>query len=202
MNYEKILKCVGSSTGGYGQRNTSDVSWEWFKKDAMAATKAGETYRVTISTEVSKRWLRRQYILAIDCDSAFDKDRAVFFLENQCKYETAVIESSPDHYWIITNHVGSLSEVTKIMGQVPGADEYHTECSARTGILFRGTPKIDRPASFIPYFELETFGTGEVAEWYAAFKQYFQGDFFHQLRVERANFILDSQEKDEESADF
>jgi hypothetical protein len=91
----------------------------------------------TIGTKIGFR----KWILALDCDSPEARSQAQEDLESRTTgYVT--FESSPGHYWIIVDYVGSLKKCLWKMGTIPGVDpQYKTYCKNMKGIFLRSWTK-------------------------------------------------------------
>lgn len=137
---------------------------------------------------------RARVILAVDCDSVADRDRALRFIHNVLGYQTYVVASSPDHFWIFTDYVGKPVQVVDLMRTIPGADSNHiTSSRYADGPIFRAWPKTATLA--YPAFPKlpATFSKDDrVLKWLSAFQEYYKGDFYRELVSEKAR-------KDEET---
>lgn len=100
----------------------------------------------TFSTKIGFR----KWVLALDCDSEADKDVAVLELGLQ-KLGFKAFQSSPNHYWIITNYVASHKKCLEKMKTIPGVDpSFKHFCYGMKGIYIRAFPK----NAFLPSLEI------------------------------------------------
>lgn len=124
-------------------------------------------FRVLISTQVAESSL---HLLALDCDSREDVGKAVQDL-NVRGIGYALIESSPFHFWIITDFIGSVSECISVMNNITGTHSEYITWARRQGDLFlRAFPRNGfRPILGEISFRLSC---GKAFEWFKAFSGY------------------------------
>lgn len=83
-----------------------------------------------------------QFVPIVDADSKDHLEKARDYL-SLLGIETAVIESSPGHYWIIMDRVRPFSDAINLMKQIPfNDDRYIKLCeSCRSMVVLRAFPK-------------------------------------------------------------
>ena len=96
--------------------------------------------KCVISTQV-KGWIRKKYLLVLDCDNFANKESVLEELRLlQIGYK--VFTSSQDHYWIVTDFIGSIKKCLIIMKCIPGVDSQFIKCCETYGkIILRAFPK-------------------------------------------------------------
>lgn len=130
---------------------------------------------IYVSTELPKKhWYQiyRQHILNLDCDSEVDMLRAVEDLK-KLNITYCRIQSTPGHYWIVCDKIGSISELYKFALNIAGVDRnYLYGTIDKRKFIIRAYPKKTIPL-FIDSF---TVGSIEFKEWLAEFKRYWSSE--------------------------
>lgn len=90
---------------------------------------------------------RETVFLAVDCDSDASAIVAAHCLCMEGIHYVQV-ESSPGKSWLITDYVGTHSEVQQVLSRTVGADKKFVQKSADTGINIRATVRLDAVPSF------------------------------------------------------
>jgi len=139
------------SDGGYGSIKCYKYDYkklmEEMRKKCIKAASTTESHFLSgnISTLVVKKfWGRNQYLFAIDCDSPEARDMAISEFDTILgeKVPYAIIESTPNKYWIITEHIGSWKECIGKMRLIPGIDtNFINFCAKHKRIMLRAYPK-------------------------------------------------------------
>jgi hypothetical protein len=139
--------------------------------------------RTIISTQCTQKfWSDNLHVLAVDCDSVEAKDKAVNQLSLQ--YAVDVVESSPEHFWVITDQVGTWKETALSLQRVDGADKDFVSISlAHQKITFRAFPKqIDfSQIHAYPRMGTKVFHAGLSRDWLTLFRAYYTSKSFRAL---------------------
>lgn len=122
------------------------------------------------------------HVLVLDCDSEEAYVAACRYLY-LCKIGYCPIMSSPNHYWIVTDVVGSISDINNIARHIPGVDKLHVVYNdSRYYISIRAYPKkvtIDGLCiTCVPTFSSDNHSlTNQLSiEWLQKFKEYWNSD--------------------------
>lgn len=156
---------------------------------ALAAATESYTSFITASTCVSWRYTPRKlakHIMVLDCDSLDNMIAACRTLKiDNIGY--VVIESSPHHYWVVTNYIGNITDVTDRMSGIPGTDLNHMRLSrARGHISIRATPQVRS----IPSFPSDISVLHKtVRRWYLRFKSNFD---LHAERIQQTLILSEA----------
>ena len=92
-------------------------------------------FRGLVSTQVAESNQYTLHLLALDCDSREDTEKAIRDL-NVRGIGYSLIESSPFHFWIITDFIGSVSECLSVMDNIKGTHSEYITWTRRQGYLF------------------------------------------------------------------
>lgn len=129
----------------YGAYSAKDILKEVPEDQVGTALKnqyLGNKLGIVLSSQVSGWWIfRKKWLLVLDCDSLVDKEKT---LDELCLLgiKFKVIQSSPLHYWVVTNYIGSFKKCMLIMSAIPGVDKNFIEfCDKYEKIVLRVFPK-------------------------------------------------------------
>jgi hypothetical protein len=156
-----------------------------------------QNLKCVISTQVSGWWkFRRRWILVLDCDSFSDKEKAVEELRLlSIKYK--VFLSSPNKYWIVTNHIGSLRSCINFMQCIPGVDrEFVACCEKFERVIIRAFPKAGYRPNLVTNYD--TFD-GKANLWVNLFKSYWGGSPIVNWLINRQRDVIDLAKKETEA---
>lgn len=135
---------------------------------------------------IKKSWFKRssKYFLTLDCDSRQNGARAAKELDRRnIKY--IVIESSPEHFWIICDYVDTLWNIIRIMEEIPGCDlEYIKFCASGKYIPLRAFLKSPHFPVFHGTDKLDQYSK-PFREWIKQFEAYWQTEDMKWLQVEQ-----------------
>jgi len=128
-------------------------------------------------------WLakyRAKFIAVLDCDGIPEMLAAKTAL-NTYGIGHAIVMSSPDHFWIITDYINIFSEAIKFIESMPGVDEKFVNfCKAKSIITMRAEALYNR---FPTFPESNTLTDPTILEWYTEFKKHFE----HPLILKKYN---------------
>ena len=111
---------------------------------------------------------RRLHILVLDCDSLDEMYAAVRVLKRD-SIPWAGIESSPDHFWIITDIIGTFKEIFLILEAFPGVDSNYIKAAKNWKRLhLRAIPRKDSRPKF---GESTNLRDQRVIDWYNCFEK-------------------------------
>lgn len=134
--------------------------------------------KILISTLVKRKFFGSLHLLAVDCDSKQCYESAHKYLSRMFNVET--VQSSPDHYWLITDYVDKIGNVLKKMSSVPGVDpKYVNSCRSIGAVVFRAFPK---KVGF-PVMGDSVFPPGLARDWIIKFKNHFNSSCFKALTI-------------------
>ena len=129
--------------------------------------------RTMLTTCIVNTLFRGKHLVAVDCDKFEDMQQASDYLSRN--HIIDVVESSPDHFWIITDHATDLKTAIKIMQDVPGADKDHVRSSGGLSrITFRAFPK----QVGYPKMGSAVFPDGPARLWLKEFRDYFTSGYY------------------------
>lgn len=123
--------------------------------------------------------------MVLDCDGMQAMLAATQFLQTE-KIGYLPIQSSDHHangahYWLVTNFIGNIWQVTKKMAEIPGIDERHRSLSQTyRHVHVRATPKLGS----IPIFlDDDAILVPPVRKWYRELKTNYET---HGARIQEA----------------
>jgi len=117
------------------------------------------------------KFLRHDYFLVLDCDSERAKNLAIEELVYR-KIEFLIVESSPDHFWIVCDYISkNKKNLKKIAMTIPGCDENYFKVIENIGCVLRAYPK--GPNRPIIHFS-EEFKNERIIEWLEAFQRFWK----------------------------
>lgn len=124
---------------------------------------------ITADTCVSDHiFLRsRQHVMVVDCDGMNNMLAAVRSLKlDNIAYMP--IQSSPEHFWIVADYIGTIKDVVAKMRTIPGADSDHTYmASQHKAVFLRAMPRFkDSPV----FLDDDSMLSPPVQKWYREFK--------------------------------
>jgi hypothetical protein len=112
------------------------------------------------------------YLMVLDCDST-DAMLACCRVLNQDEIGYALIQSSPSHYWVVTDYIDTFNNVITKMKTLPGADERHVNHASHIGrVSVRGVAVPGRVPIF--YNDLEGLRDQRAVGWYRALHQLYE----------------------------
>lgn len=125
--------------------------------------------RIPYPTKSIWNWFhRRLHILVLDCDSLEEMYAAVKVLKRD-NIPWAGIESSPDHFWIITDKVGTFKEILPILKSIPGVDKRYVKATETWKRLhLRAIPRKNSRPKFGEPTDLQD---QRVINWYNCFQK-------------------------------
>ncbi len=131
-----------------------------------------------VTTQIGGFWFFKRWMLALDCDSVEQRDRAIEELRSLNNMRFKVIESSQDRFWIIVNFEASFKKCMQLMDSIPGVDQqYKDHCSLHKKIFLRAFPKngfvprflsIGYNNNTVPYVSLKW----RINTWYEEFREW------------------------------
>jgi hypothetical protein len=123
-----------------------------------------------ISTQVFGFLFWKKWVVALDCDSSEDRDRAIEELDSlEFKYD--VIESSPYKFWIIVDYVGSFKKCINLMSAIPGVHtDFINKCAWEKKIVLRAFPKNGFIPRHVASPRIECHG--KAGDWFYEFKKW------------------------------
>lgn len=119
-------------------------------------------------SSIWNRFRRRLHILVLDCDSLEEMYAAVRVLKRD-NIPWVGIESSPDHFWIITDIVGTFKEIFPILKAIPGVDSRYVKATETWKRLHLRA--ISRKNSRPKFGEPTDLRDQRVINWYNSFKK-------------------------------
>jgi len=106
----------------------------------------------------------RTHFLALDCDSQEDMIAAAACLKRD-NINWIPIESSDNHFWLITDFIGSSKEIVDKIQTIVGVDRQYVELTTSNGICFmRATPTVGK----VPKINRDNIGElrdSRIIEW-------------------------------------
>ena len=134
---------------------------------------------VTTCVQRNVRWpwpLRKRRkslsVMSLDCDGTDEMLAASHWLQTRLGINFVPIQSSPSHYWIITDLVDNTRAVLDVMAQIPGADSSHTAlCRDWDDIFVRCLPKQNLA---LPIFPENTLQNPLAMAWYNEFQAHWE----------------------------
>jgi len=155
-----------------------------FIKNSDTSKFLSVTNRIKLSTISSK------YIAMVDCDKILNLPLVLEYLEMH-KLGYAVIESTPERYWVIVDYSSNnKNKIFNFIERIPGIDEKWCNLSRRRKNIFhlRASSKIidSQFSSIQPCFpETHTLKDPYVLKWFEAFKSYYECDwaFIHKINI-------------------
>lgn len=125
--------------------------------------------RIPYPTRSIWNWFRRRlHILVLDCDSLDEMYAAVRVLKRD-NIGWVGIESSPDHFWIITDVVDTFKRIFPILEAMPGVDNSYIKATKTWKRLhLRAIPRQNSRPKFGKPADLRD---QRVINWYNWFKE-------------------------------
>jgi len=121
------------------------------------------------------------HALILDCDCDGSMMAACHWIKTEMKLGYTVIISSPNHYWIVVDMVGSWSKIHTAMTLIPGVDKRYTQLSDKRRCSYiRAVPK----ANCVPKFQqdcLEQLRHPLAREWLWKYKSYIESEDFRKI---------------------
>lgn len=180
------LQFLAETEGGLYRNNTVRPVLEDTMLDDMAVAAAGghppRNYycvKAEIGTGNFMRGNKRS-IMCLDCDSEGAMLAALHYIKIELKYNCYVVESSPNHYWIITDYAAPFIEVYKLIQTIPGIDEkYVSYMKASKDIVLRSFFKENGAApKFVDNMQLTD---PSIIEWVDALKSFWESKRMKQI---------------------
>lgn len=107
---------------------------------------------------------RSLYFMGLDCDDLQSALAAINYLEKH-NIGWARIESSQDHYWIITDYIDTAPKVIDRMKYIAGVDKKFIEvCEKHNSCQFRASPRLNKIPNFESY-EIHGITDQRVLNW-------------------------------------
>lgn len=162
----------------YDSPTTTVDRIRYFRELHQEAATGGESLYGAIASEIESK-----FVLTLDCDGTDEMLAVCHVLKSYHGLNYAVVVSSPNHYWVIADKVGTASELLHMMEIMPGVDPRYVDCIRnKRDIVLRGFPK-----ECMPIFpDSVEFTDDRAARWYAAFKDIWQSeDMKHILRLKQ-----------------
>lgn len=132
-----------------------------------------------------------QYVLALDCDSQDEMLATCNVIKTYYKWNYVAVMSTENHYWVIVDKTGSITELVAIMRKIPGVDTRYVDYVERRGyIVLRAMPK-----NVMPIFPDEDVKfTNKLARtWFREFKEHWQSeDVAHYLRLKELQAAIEN----------
>jgi hypothetical protein len=145
-----------------------------------------ENLNAYVLPRLKKSWFKRksQYFLTLDCDSPQNGRRATKELDRRnIKY--IIIESSPDHFWIVCDYVDTLANIVHIMEEIPGCDiEYIKFCWNGKYIPLRAFLKSPHFPVFHGMDQLDQYSS-QFQEWIRQFEAYWKTPDMQWIQIEQ-----------------
>jgi len=121
------------------------VNYDEFIKVLREDTSNTQYLRNHVTTKV-KTMFGDKYLAVVDCDGESAKEIATYNLDERGLTYFVIISSykslSTQHYWIICNYAGDMSEILTFMKSIPGNDQRYVDCCIRKQeINLRAYPK-------------------------------------------------------------
>lgn len=178
LGREKEVSCWGSYT-----RQTKQVIEQISALDyleSMANIQSKDYLFISANIERIAMWplsiFRRfnrmdRYLMVLDCDGTDEMLAACHTLKHD-KLNYALIQSTPSHYWIVTDYIDSFTNVFKLAKTIPGVDpKYLDFCDKNSMFTIRGMPK----NGHIPQFQdSKSLKTEKAAWWFEAAYELYQ----------------------------
>ncbi len=102
-----------------------------------------------VTTQIGGFWFWKRWMLALDCDSMEQRDRAMEELRSLNNMRFKVIESSQGRFWILVSYEASFKKCMRLMESLPGVDQkFKDHCRYHGKIFLRAFPK----NGFVPRF--------------------------------------------------
>lgn len=155
-----------------------------------------QNLKCVVSTQISGWWkFRKRWLLVLDCDSHENKEKATEELRLlSIKYK--VFMSSPNHYWVVTNYIGSFKNCLNFMQSIPGVDrEFIGFCSKYKGICLRAFPKDGYRPNLSSNWD--SFH-GKASLWAEAFLKYWGGSPIVNWLISRQREVISNAKKEAE----
>jgi len=166
---------IGKTYAIFGRPEMTKVSLDEFRQFVSSRAKnvcindvcAVVSTRLPLSV---KGWFGlgvRQHIMVLDCDDLESMYAATRVLKRD-GIRWAGIESSPDHFWIITDKVGAFRRLFPVLAAIPGVDRKYVEfAKERKCFCLRGIRKSKSKPGF---GTTENLRDPRVIDWFNSFK--------------------------------
>jgi hypothetical protein len=137
---------------------------------------------ITFCVEPGRRMFREgKYIYGVDCDSLDDAIKARSYAEETLHLPCVSVESSPEHFWIFFDKIGTFDQVIDWASNTPGVDKgWIDSCQREKKIALRAFPK----DTLYPRLPLCSLTNPTLVRWYGELRQYYASDYFNALRME------------------
>lgn len=107
---------------------------------------------------------RSLYFMGLDCDNYPSALAAINYLENH-GIGWARIESSKDHYWILTDYIDTAPKIIEKMKRIVGVDSnFIAICEKFNSCEFRAAPRLYKIPNFETY-EIHGIEDNRVLQW-------------------------------------
>ncbi len=111
------------------------------------------------------------HIMVLGVDSMDKLIAAAHFLHSQ-KIAYIDIQSSPGHYWVVTDYVSSFRSALNLARKVPGVDDqYLNLCEKHDRFILRG---IRKPGAIPEFKDYKDFPNSHVRQWLSEFEELFE----------------------------
>ena len=173
------LENLKKYNGPYDAELQPSEAKSYFRALHEAAMASNDRVYGAISTKVNNS----QYILALDCDGTDEMLAVCHVLKSYYGLKYATIISSPNHFWVIAEKIGTTYELVNMMEVIPGVDPRFVDCiKSRGKIVLRGMPK-----DMMPIFpDSIEFTNPLILKWYRAFKDLYRSEeMIHISRLRR-----------------
>lgn len=140
---------------------------------------------VVVDTVVKKRWWNSDHLMVLDVDSKTNLERTQLWLKAM-GITFGLIESSRDHYWVVTNVVAKISKIKEMMSVIPGVDqEFIAMCDRKYQINIRACPKLN--ALERPIFHEFQYTNPLAGAWFESLKEFYNSPYYDAMAL---NFKL------------
>lgn len=150
---------------------------------ALALVAERPTGYMSMSTCISKWWVPcrfKSHVMVLDCDSMPGMLASARSLKlDNIGY--VPVQSSPEHYWLVTNYVGTLQKILTKMAGIPGIDMRHRAMAKKhQNLHIRAMPR----ATDMPLFtDDDSVLSKPVRKWYRSLKALYDN---HGARIQEA----------------
>lgn len=129
---------------------------------------------------------RAKHVAVLDCDSEDAMLAAAHWIKTEYGVAYTPIESSPGHYWLVTDLVGTIDHLIYQMHEIPGIDPKFIDlCRRQRMISVRVHPKVCEGETIqlrSPKFRPDSALTNPLAKgWYNAFVSYFDSPDYKKI---------------------